>query len=1026
MKDMKGEKTSKEKIRDIEILENDILKTKEIKYLKEFEKTMKIIEEKAEAFNISLIQKFIILFYSHYNQLESEKQNKNINKLIELSIYMIDNFQKENILYLIQTYINTHFSNEFKNYKIFADKSKKNDSYEICFSIIILSKNIKLMSIFFTEYLKVSEMNKEKLLSLNLENPFTAKLFDSLFQKIYEKIKMNQSEDFSSIISNCKEDSNISLFKMFRCSKCYDIMMMKINKEKNIEMKCSVCDNEYKKYTESDIRMTILSNFYCATCNNTLNLYEENYKCTRCKSLLCSNCKSGHFKKCFCLKSIKLYEIGYKCESHNCKYIDYCFFCKKNLCKICKSIHPHKVKEITNIDNIILKFLKNYNSSKRLNNGINGEITKNLSFIYLDRKKNVLFNGYMYEILCELLNIDLNDRKKDIYFKKFNDEQFQVYYSELYQKISEGNLYYLKSLNSIKSHYTQNNIIMFEYDNLKIIERENDIQQFIKKSEFIWARLDDIHRFNNYDHEINDLIISNNSLKLNIDELNAKLLIWENSYRIQQESTHNILCRFLVDELLQSIIVLYHDKLDNIGLNLNIFLDLISHSNYDIFSNTKILNKISNISNDFSVILNEFRKNPFKEGLKDKLYNIICSPHKILFKDDIIIKEEIFKKEDLNKILDILFFIKSIGNITAYPNIDKDESLKMNIQKLPLKFEIDSFYNSKLKSKVEKEIEMTFENETTKIDDKLLGEIDEEDIYYHLNKFNIELGSDFNLFDNLKDYRNGLKDDITEKITEIRDNLLLRFNIGKIKGKINIEEIIESLFNDKDEVIFEASKVLIKTLLQDTDNVIKKYLSIDIEKKLANKNNNINDLIQTLKLSKLMLSNFIELNIPKDNNLGEYIKELINNPKINYYNNIMFVENFKKFYFDKKYLEIEYRKKEIIAQICFLLLQKTYENETQFLKTIKKNYEREKIKNLIYEEIDHRLDGILQEFQKGYTNNSFNLTNLIKKIFFNETDDLAFNNIKNILSKIATKIINLDDKAKMNIDSQLFYVQNSD
>ena len=109
---------------------------------------------------------------------------------------------------------------------------------------------------------------------------------------------------------------------------------------------------------------------------------------------------------------------------------------------------------------------------------------------------------------------------------------------------------------------------MFEYDNLKIIERESDIQQFIEKSEFIWARLDDIHRFNNYDHEINDLIISNNSLKLNIDELNAKLLIWENSYRIQQESTHNILCRFLADELLQSIIVLYHDKLDNIGLNL--------------------------------------------------------------------------------------------------------------------------------------------------------------------------------------------------------------------------------------------------------------------------------------------------------------------------------------------------------------------------------------------------------------------------------------------------------------------------
>ena len=67
------------------------------------------------------------------------------------------------------------------------------------------------------------------------------------------------------------------------------------------------------------------------------------------------------------------------------------------------------------------------------------EITRNLCIIYKDRKNKKLFNGYTFEILCQLLKQDLGYTNKDILFPKFNGEKFREYYSELYKGIQEGN-----------------------------------------------------------------------------------------------------------------------------------------------------------------------------------------------------------------------------------------------------------------------------------------------------------------------------------------------------------------------------------------------------------------------------------------------------------------------------------------------------------------------------------------------------------------------------------------------------------
>ena len=151
-------------------------------------------------------------------------------------------------------------------------------------------------------------------------------------------------------------------------------------------------------------------------------LYEENFKCNKCKYLFCSMCKNKHLEKCFCLNNIKLYEVGYRCELHNIRYIAYCFSCKKNLCLKCKDIHPHAIKGIIDIDKSINDFQKKYmeyQEKKKLKEmkkkgkeekeekeekedilkEKNMKITENLCIIYKDRKNKNLFNGYTFEII---------------------------------------------------------------------------------------------------------------------------------------------------------------------------------------------------------------------------------------------------------------------------------------------------------------------------------------------------------------------------------------------------------------------------------------------------------------------------------------------------------------------------------------------------------------------------------------------------------------------------------------------------
>ena len=183
----------KEQLEALNALIDEISKTRKLQNIEIFNKAMNDIKKKAELIPLLNIQKFSLSFYQIYNNLVIKEPNQYAKKLIKLADSMLLNFKKENLLNMIQNEINMNFLEDFKTFKIFNDKLGKKDDFESCFAICIISKNISLMKIFFIKYLKVSAFTEENFNSINLENPYALKLFDSIFNKIYNNKIVIQS-----------------------------------------------------------------------------------------------------------------------------------------------------------------------------------------------------------------------------------------------------------------------------------------------------------------------------------------------------------------------------------------------------------------------------------------------------------------------------------------------------------------------------------------------------------------------------------------------------------------------------------------------------------------------------------------------------------------------------------------------------------------------------------------------------------------------------------------------------------------
>ena len=164
----------------------------------------------------------------------------------------------------------------------------------------------------------------------------------------------------------------------------------------------------------------------------------------------------------------------------------------------------------------------------------------------------------------------------------------------------------------------------------------------------------------------------------------------------------------------------------------------------------------------------------------------------------------------------------------------------------------------------------------------------------------------------------------------------------------------------------------------------------------------------------------IELNIPRHKHLEIYLNNIIDVTKFDYtlfkreinklqkrilkeYDQVINFEN------NKIQIELDCENNEIIIEAYFLLMLKTYENE--LLKEIKKKYETELIKIIIYEEIEQKLNEIQQLFENEFNDNSYELSKLIKDNYFTEkrTDKISYERVKYIFSKILDDNISLGE-----------------
>ena len=1024
----------------------ELEKIKKIKNSDVIIQSVNQIIKMAQEMGLSVFQRFAFHFYSYYNHLIQNTYY--YDKFVELSQFMLQNIFQENFRELAQNQMKA----TFQSWNLFEDKKKSDDlkksdidDYETCFSLCLLTKNVNLMKLFFIEYLNIDISEYAELRDFDLENPYAIELFKSLFNKIYieNKKKLHQNgEDIQIQLFNSINESNHSNYNLFRCENCFSIKHIKKYENNIISLRCMNCDDSYSNF-EHDALLAKISdmNFSCGNCKSLLFLHETNLKCITCKKLICRNCKDEHLKYCFSFDYIKLYEVGYKCEIHCKNYIEYCFKCNQNLCKSCKNIHCHKTYEAENIEQNL----------EKINFDENDLIIPTLITIYKENNRYYNFNGFIYGILCSLQKIDMTNNLNNIFFTKFNDQSFQNYYEFAFRKVNEGNLYYLKRLKEIKKSYLNKKINELIYDQDSVCNREKNINGFIERTKSCLFEFVNIHNFMDFNNILSQLMKSNSDLLIRIEELQAELLYVKNANKQYEENTHNILARFLANELLNKIIYLYHDKLDEITLNINTFLELISSEKYEVLSNMDIINSIAKISKEFDKLTTSLKENPDDICAKNDLIKYIKSSdyYKIKFVEDIIVDEEELKKEDLNKLLELLFFIKSIGNKTAHPNIDPNKPLiNINAQKSPVQFKIDEFYETKLEKVIEKEIqnhrnimdekeekgEISYiPNTIAEIDsnNSILKDYDDDEDksnYYNSNeyKFNkIKIINSYSLINNINDYKSLVKKEIVQKLKEIRNELLSRYNLCKMKKEVKIEDIIDVIFNNKDEKIFEGKMDIVRIFIKDTDDLIEENLNIDINDKLFVGVKHIHSLFRCLTSAKSLLNNFEELMVPKHKNLDGFIKQKILSIT-NLEDLITFIENMEntKFYESK----IGCERNELVAEICFLLLNKIFLQEMSLLDSVKNNYEKEIIKNILFKEISIKLKKLNEYFSGNFTVNpsSSELTNSILEFLsgFPNSDFAKIDNIKNILIKIIKEKINLTVNEKISLDTKLFYHQN--
>ena len=354
---------------------------------------------------------------------------------------------------------------------------------------------------------------------------------------------------------------------------------------------------------------------------------------------------------------------------------------------------------------------------------------------------------------------------------------------------------------------------------------------------------------------------------------------------------------------------------------------------------------------------------------------------------------------------------------------------------LPLEFNCETFCDEIIEKNYKSEIsnlilsghkEILSKQKHIAFEDDILNNIIEEedsDLYYHPGEYEfsgIKLNKEYDIFNNIKEYKKLTNNQIEVKIKDYINAQLPRFNEGIIKENSEIKEIIEVIFNEKDEKIFKPILNIIRSLNMDIDNVIKTNLVLKLEEKFHYEKENIDTILDLLDTIQIMLKNFEKLKIIRHTNIDEYINQKIISNKDKFSKYLLFIENLES----KKFslFNIDSLGNEIIAEVCFLFLNKIYMREIGKLQSIISDYEKEILKNVLYEEIATKLKELRELFEKYFKESPFDLTKLIEDNL-RKNNNLTLNQIKDILLKLFPQNIELKKNKKLTLDEKLYYFQ---
>lgn len=862
------------------------------------------------------------------------------------------NYEEDNVEIILKYF--EQFNGNLKHL-ISIDNLVKNKYILCALKFKLISGEVKEL-VDYIKKIKDTFKKEKKILEILLMFNFDNFIQINFIQELIRILFIENNEDKNSNILG-KIILNINKKEFLRCEKCFDILYC--YKDINNNLFTFICNNRHLASLQANQEKieTKIITIKCQGCGSSKHIYENIFKCLSCKAFFCESCKNGHEKGCLLCQYINLCQIGYVCEKHNKLYKDCCFFCPKNLCDDCKSSHNHICKpeiqkllisdsELLNFSNLkknyTIKDFINYNYAQLLkfmnnNDFVNLKVFNSLNFLNGAQRKNII---------------------KNFYSDKFGDEQFLSYYKNLLEKAKNGSRNAIEDLQRIYDEYQTLKIKKsknFKFNSF--IEecknvRENKIETYLIMFKLLLIKIKKSYfKIKKAIKEINDkmkFIEQSNDINF----LKIKNIALYNSNRLGEVYLRNLISSYLSDWIIAELINKYPKNFSKIELSLtNIYEILKYYGKERINEETK--NKINSLCNKLTKLIqsNNFEIKQISDFLKDD--------KEIVFIKDLVINDSIVKKEDLNFILELLFFLKKIGNEVAHPNIDK---IKASFIKFISK---DCFSSENIANDSSSMDKISFENLNNFINNNSYSEQSEQ------------------------------KEKIKDKLNIIVSFILNDFKEITYKKEININHILNFIIKNMSHSIIKEDSFALTILKKEMDLIVNKENETDLQEFTQ-----YLDIIEEFNSNfQLLESNLKEIKMCVFDNYFEKINKDINI-------SITDLKNFDEYKLESilNSFNLEFNsdinKNDKNSCILFVIGLKFLKMKNDF--NLEKKILSNKIEEIICEEtIRYKIEAIYLEIEKFFRS---------KNYYINEKD---------LIEKVKAKIAQKKDSSLFSLDMDI-------